>query len=130
MRYLGIDYGAKNVGIAVSDEQGDFSYPFAVLQNSETLISDISDICKENRVGEVVVGDSKNFKQQENDIMKDIVPFVKKLGEAISLPVHLHPEFLTSMEAERLQGHNNMHDASAAALILKSYLDTIRSDSL
>ena len=59
-----------------------------------------------------------------NEIMKKISPFVKDLEEKLGLPVHMHPEFLTSMEAERLQGKNDMHDASAAALILKSYLDT------
>lgn len=124
MRYLGIDYGAKNVGVAMSDEQGDFAYPLSVLQNSDTLVNEVSKICKDNNIGEVVVGESRNFSQKENDIMKEITPFVKKLEDATLLPVRMHPEFLTSMEAERLQGKNDMHDASAAALILKSYLDT------
>lgn len=124
MRYLGIDYGAKNVGIAMSDERGDFAYPLKVLENTANLIYDISYISKENNIGEIVVGESKNFAQAENDIMKEIAPFVKKLEDATGMPVRMHPEFLTSMEAERLQGKNDMHDASAAALILKSYLDT------
>ena len=55
--------------------------------------------------------------------MKEITPFVKKLEDSLGLPIHMYPEFLTSQEAERLQGKNDMHDASAAALILKSYLD-------
>lgn len=124
MRYLGIDYGAKRVGIAMSDERGDFSYPLKVLENSETLINDLVSICKENNIGEIVVGDSKNFAQKENDIMKEVKPFVDKLRVASGVDVHLHPEFMTSLEAERLQGHNEMHDASAAALILKSYLES------
>ena len=123
-RYLGIDYGAKRVGIAVSDERGDFSYPFIVLENSDKLVEEIDQICKENSIGEIVVGESKNFAQEENDIMKEITPFVKKLEGVAGLPIHMHPEFLTSREAEQLQGHNDMHDASAASLILKSYLDT------
>jgi putative Holliday junction resolvase len=124
MRVLGIDYGAKNVGVALSDERGDFSYPLVVLQNTEDLIEEIKKICLENAVGEIVVGESKNFSMEANAIMKDITPFVETLKTTTNLPVHLHPEFLTSMEAERLQGHNDMHDASAAALILKSYLET------
>ena len=56
--------------------------------------------------------------------MKDIVPFAKSLETELRIPVYMHPEFMTSQEAERIQGKNSMHDASAAALILKSYLDT------
>ncbi len=127
MRKLGIDYGAKRVGVALSDEQADFSYPLVVLENTENLIKDIENICKENSVSEIVVGESKDFNQKENVIMQEITPFVEKIMFATGLPVHMHPEFLTSQEAERLQGKNNMHDASAAALILKSYLDTLKN---
>ena len=123
MKYLGIDYGAKRVGLAVSDEIHGFSFPLVVLENSEDLINKIVEICKENSIGEIVVGESKNFNQEQNEIMKEIKLFIKQLEDKLSLPVYLHPEFLTSMEAERLQGSNDMNDASAASLILKSYLD-------
>lgn len=123
MRYLGIDYGAKRVGIAVSDPEKAFAFPLIVLDNTENLISEISELCKSNSVEVVVVGESKDFKLKENKIMKEIEPFVDELKKVLKLPIHMHPEFLTSMEAERIQGKNDMHDASAAALILKSYLD-------
>lgn len=123
MRYLGIDYGAKRVGIAVSDPEKTFAFPLIVLENKENLISEILELCKDNSVEAIVVGESKNYQLKENKIMREIEPFVEKLKSSINLPVHMHPEFLTSMEAERIQGHNEMHDASAAALILKSYLD-------
>ena len=124
MKLLGIDYGLKNVGIALSDERFKFAFPLAVLQNSEILVYDIGRICKENKVVGIVVGESKDFNQNENKIMKDIKPFAERLERELQLPVYMHPEFMTSQEAERLQGKNNMHDASAAALILKSFLDT------
>ncbi|HEY4505113.1 MAG TPA: Holliday junction resolvase RuvX [Candidatus Paceibacterota bacterium] len=124
MRYLGIDYGAKRVGVAVSDDRGDFSYPLTVLDNPKNLILEIKKICEENNIGEIVVGESRDFSQKENDIMSEIKPFVKSLEENLGLPVHMHPEFMTSQEAERLQGKNLMHDASAAALILKHFLDS------
>ena len=54
--------------------------------------------------------------------MGEIRLFIKNL-ETLGIPIYTHPEFMTSLEAERLQGKNDMHDASAAALILKSYLD-------
>ena len=129
MKYLGVDYGSKRVGIALSDEAGDFVYPFSVLENENQndLVQKIVIICKWKKVEEIVVGESKNFKMKENDIMKEILPFVEELKEKIGLPVRMHPEFLSSQEAERLQGKNKMLDASAAAIILKSYLDMLKN---
>jgi putative Holliday junction resolvase len=127
MRILGIDYGGKRVGVALSDERADFSYPLVVLENTDNLIADVEKICKDNMVGEIVVGESKNFNQTENTIMQEITPFAEKIRFVTGLPLHMHPEFMTSQEAERLQGKNEMHDASAAALILKSYLETLKN---
>jgi putative Holliday junction resolvase len=123
-RYLGVDFGSKRVGLALSDEAGIIAFPLMVLQNSDSLVADITALCREHDVGVIVVGESKNFSQQDNEIMKEIRPFITALQDKITLPIHLHPEFLTSSEAERIQGKNDMHDASAASLILQSYLDT------
>ena len=124
MRYLGIDFGSKRVGIALSDESNTFAFPLMVLANSDTLLDDVIKVCRDNTVGEIVVGESKDFAQQENMIMKVVKPFVAALHEKLGIPVRLHPEFMTSLEAKQLQGKNDMLDASAAAIILKSYLDT------
>ena len=123
MKYLGIDYGQKRIGLAISDETGSFAFPLLVISNSDDIVEEIAKIIKEHMVGEIIVGESKNFDQKENKIMKEIKPFVKKLGQATGLPIHMYPEFLTSEEAKRLQGKNDMHDASAAALILKHFLE-------
>ena len=128
MKYLGIDYGAKRVGLAVSEPGEKFAFPFKVLEVSKELVSEIAKICNDEKIEGIVVGESKDFSQNENEVMVEIKPFVEKLRVKTGLPVHMHPEFLTSIEAERLQGHNEMHDASAAALILKSYLDTVHSN--
>lgn len=129
MRYLGIDYGSKRIGLALSDESHDFSYPLQVLDNSKAVVNEIVEICVKNNIGEIIVGESLNFSQKPNEIMKEIIPFVKNLEEKLKIPVHMHPEFLTSAEAEQIQGKNEMHDASAAALILKSYLDLKNNSS-
>lgn len=128
MKLLGIDYGSKNVGVAISDERLKFAFPLVVLQNSDILIYDLSKICKDNDIVAIVVGESKDFGQRDNNIMKEIKPFVERLKGDLKIPVYMHPEFMTSQEAERIQGKNNMHDASAAALILKSYLDTYHGE--
>lgn len=123
MRYMGIDYGAKRVGIALSDERGQFALPHVVLGNTKHLVDDIHMIIKEYGVTHVVLGESKNYKWEDNPIMKDIHALKEVIEDLLKLPVSLEPEILTSREAEHIQGKNDMHDASAAALILKSYLD-------
>ena len=123
MRYLGIDYGKKRVGVALTDENRQFALPKVVLPNDHRLISNIKKICEENDVSLIVIGESKNYKGEENAIMKDIRDFSEDLKGVTKLPIVFEPEFLTSSEAERIQGKNEMHDASAAALILKSYLE-------
>ena len=123
MKYLGIDFGLKRIGLAVSDETNSFAFPLSVLENTENLVSEIVSICKEKDIRCVIVGESKDFSMRENQIMGEIKSFVENL-EKEGLKVEMHPEFLTSAEAEHVQGKNDMLDASAAAIILKSYLDT------
>jgi putative holliday junction resolvase len=124
MRFLGIDYGARRVGIAISSEEGNMAFPKCVLPNDRYLIERIAALCEEEDITAIVLGESKNYEGVPNPIMKKILIFKKTFEETIGLPVYLHPEFLTSAEAERIQGKNELHDASAAALILKSYLES------
>ena len=137
MRYMGIDFGTKRIGIAVSDESGVMAFPHAVIFNTHNLISDILKICNNQNVFEIVVGESKNFQGQDNLVMVDINKFVNDLKQNLNVPVILHPEFLTSKQAERLGVKaerlvsklkkqpkvNVMLDAGAATIILQSYLD-------
>jgi putative Holliday junction resolvase len=122
MKYLGVDFGSKRIGLAFSDDSGGLAFPLKVLENSEKAVSEILRICKDKNIGTVVVGDSKDYKFQDNDIMKEIKIFAEEIKKESELSVVFHPEFLTSQEAMRLQGKNDMLDASAAAIILKSYL--------
>lgn len=140
MRYLGIDYGSKRVGIALSDEGLQFALPKIVLSNDNKLVANVKEFCKENNVSLIVIGESKNYKGEENAIMKDIRSFGKDLEGVTGVPIVYEPEFMTSAEADRINkprrsaprekgsgarekySENEMLDASAAALILKSYL--------
>ena len=122
MRILGIDYGSKRIGIAVSDEAAQFALPVSIVQNSETARDEIVALGKKYEVTEMVMGESRNYKGEPNTIMADSLVFKKKLEEQ-GIVVHLEPEFMTSINAERFQGKNELHDASAAALILQSFLD-------
>ena len=125
MRYLGIDYGTKRVGVAISDEAGEFALPFLVLPNDKKLLTAMTAICREKNIGTIVIGESKNFAGEDNPLQEKINQFKKELEQIVGLPVELEPEFFTSAEAARLQGKNAKLDASAAALILKSFIDTM-----
>lgn len=123
MKIIGIDYGEKRVGMAISDDSGKMAFPFSVLENNDKLLGKIKDIIERENVKKIVVGESKDFSGKPNMIMKDIEMFINSLESQIDLNVVLEPEFLTSHQAERYTGKNSMHDASAAAIILQSYLD-------
>lgn len=123
MRILGIDFGSKRVGIAVSDDSATIAQPLVVLKNSKNLLAEIEKIIAEQKVEAVVIGESKDFKGKDNIIMEEINDFVGQLSLVSSLPVYFEPEFLSSHQAQQLQGKNDMLDASSAAIILQSYLN-------
>ncbi len=123
MKYLGIDYGTKKVGVAISDDTGTLAFPKAVLRHSHTLIGEIRDTIKTHTVEAIVVGQSLNTDGSENFIMDDIKRFVALLEKETNIPVYLQPEFFTSSEARREGSTQIMIDASAAALILQRFLD-------
>lgn len=123
MRHLGIDYGSKNVGLSLSDEEGTMAFPLKTVKNGASLFGEIKSIIKKESVGVIIVGESLDYAGKENPIMKKIRPFAEKLKAETGLPIFFEPEFLTSREAGHIQGENEKTDASAAALILKSYLD-------
>ena len=122
MRRLGIDYGTKRVGLALSDEAGRMAFPHQVVPNDATLLSTLERLITAEGVGEIVIGHSKNLTGQDNPVQAGIEELVTDLTLATGLPVHLEPEQFTTQAALREQGRNDMTDASAAALILDSYL--------
>ncbi len=121
-RIMGIDYGSRRVGVAISDEGCKYALPHIVLDNTSSLNKGIQNIIDQNNVKGIVIGESRNYKGEPNPILEDIQAF-KKEWEGKGVRVFLEPEFMTSMQAERLQGKNDMSDASAAAIILQSFLD-------
>jgi len=133
MKYIGIDYGTKNIGVAVSDDNGTMAFPLATVNAGRDAISKVASLIKEKNAGEIVIGESRNFSGEKNEIMEDIEQFKKDIGELTGLPVHYEREFFTSALAARqfapeeksrkANPSQDALDASAAALILQSYLD-------
>ncbi len=123
MRLLGIDFGTKRVGLALSDEGGVLAFPKTTLLNNENLIQEIQSVVNDYNVAKIVVGESKNLDGKDNPLMEHIKDFCEELKEEIKIDIFLEPEFLTSFQAKRFQGETGQTDASAAAIILQSYID-------
>ncbi|OGI92482.1 hypothetical protein A2933_01055 [Candidatus Nomurabacteria bacterium RIFCSPLOWO2_01_FULL_46_18] len=121
MRYLGIDYGTKRIGVATSDEGGTLAFPEVILDNDKNTLESLQKIIEGKNIGEIVVGESVDFKGAPNPISQKIEEFISELEQEFNLPVRKEKEFLTSVEARRF-GKARV-DASAAALILQRYLD-------
>ena len=126
MRFLGIDYGTKRIGIAVSDENIILAFPKGILLNNLNIFKNIGEILKTENISEIVIGESVNFKGKENIVSKEIKTFILELKDKFNLPIHEQKEFLTSVEARRFQKKKEVDD-SAAALILQRYLDRINN---
>lgn len=122
MRLIGIDFGEKRVGIALSDDKAMMAFPHSVLPNTKRLVDEVAALAKKEGASAVVLGDSVNYKGERNRIMDEALPFAEAL-RAKGLTVELEPEVLSSHQAAHFQGKTAMTDASAASIILQSYID-------
>lgn len=135
MKHLGIDYGSKRVGIAISDDGGTLAFPYKILKNDMTLLDSLHNICGEENISAIVIGESHDLSGVPNKIMGSIEEFKRNLEAELDLPISFQKEFMTTVEARGRAGKevNNARkvakekvsaaDASAAALILQRYLD-------
>ncbi|MDP2789212.1 MAG: Holliday junction resolvase RuvX [bacterium] len=140
MKLMGIDYGLKRIGVAVSDERGVLAFPKIIILNDFNIFKKLSDLIKSYDIGEIVVGESLDLAGQANPLEARIEIFIQELQERYKIPVRKQKEFLTSVEARKSkeskksshqsQVHSKQKskkqdkvDAGAAALILQRYLD-------
>ncbi|MEK9166588.1 MAG: Holliday junction resolvase RuvX [Patescibacteria group bacterium] len=123
MRYLGIDYGEKRIGVAISDEGGSFSFPYSVVVNDKNAISKICGIIQKENIAEVALGLPQNFGRQDTKATGRVRAFAEELKKASSVPVVLVDETLSTAEVIKSgAAPDRMRDAAAAALILRTYL--------
>jgi putative Holliday junction resolvase len=132
MKYLGIDYGTKRIGLARSNEDGTMAFPYGIVKAGQGALSAIHEIITKEGIEEIIIGESRNFKGEANVVMEDIIAFKKDLEELTGLPAEYEAEFLSSAAAARqFEGDfgrkdapdQSKLDAAAAAVILQSYLD-------
>ncbi len=135
MKYLGVDYGTKRIGVAQSDESGTIAFPLSVVDAGSSAAAEVAALAKDNRIEKIVIGESHDLAGNPNPVMKNIDLFKKELEALLELPVVYEPEFMTSAQALRQgldkRGAGNKKedlDASAAALILQGFLDRTKND--
>lgn len=124
MRYLGIDFGAKRIGIAISDEAGGFAFPKETILNDKTALEKIGAMIVEGKIGAIVIGDARAASGAENPVTFAADRFAEALTEKIGIPMHRAWEAWSSVEAGRFAPDGKHDDAAAAAIILQRFLDS------
>jgi len=145
MKYIGIDYGTKKTGIAISDPLGTLAFPREVLVTDKSLLKTIADLIIAEEIGGVVVGESLNLQGGLNKVAAKAGEFANRLKTFIGsdIKVSFEDERFSTQQARALpneqmargtlsnkrKGANKstgLADAQAAAIILQSFLDKQR----
>jgi putative holliday junction resolvase len=137
-RYLGVDYGERRIGLALSDPLGMIAQPLPTItrrRGKRPPFAEIVAIVTEREVDEIVVGLPLDEHGDESEWTAEVRAFGDKLGERAARPVHYVDERMTSARAERVIRESGLSrtkreekervDATAAGLILQMHLDSI-----
>jgi len=135
MKILGMDYGTKRIGIAVSDENMQMAFPREVIQNDKSTVEKLVTILNQENLEEIVIGESLDQNGENNSLVEKVDAFILDLEKVWKGKIHKEKEFFTSFEAHGRMGkeRNNARmasfgkvenlDAKAAAIILQRYLE-------
>ncbi|MGN0294764.1 MAG: Holliday junction resolvase RuvX [Lachnospiraceae bacterium] len=136
MRILGLDYGSKTVGVAVSDALGITAQGLETIQRTQAnklrkTLARIEQLIKEYDVGKIVLGCPKNMNNTEGPRVQATLEFKDMLERRTGLEVILQDERLTTVSAERVlmesgvrrENRKEVIDKIAAVFILQTYLD-------
>jgi putative Holliday junction resolvase len=134
MRFLGVDFGEKRVGLAVSGESGTIVVPVGQLarKNDAQVAEEISRAAHEREVSRIVLGHPLRLDGTEGPSGVRTRLFARRLAEVSGLPVDLHGEGLTTVAADeqlveagvRASRKGHFRDAEAAPILLRDYLSS------
>lgn len=133
MRTLGIDFGLKRVGLAVSDPRGSMAFPFKTIERTtrDALFADLLAILETEDIEAIVVGLPLTLDGGDSMTTRQARNFAASLGRRTDLPIALMDERLSSAAADEdldMAGMKNgkkrkaARDQQAAVHILQSYL--------
>jgi len=97
-------------------------FPHDIVPNTPRLVDDVCALIARENVGAVVIGESRSLAGGDNPIVKEAHAFGEELFTRAGVPIFFESEIFTSAEARRAAPPRAAVDASAAALILTSYL--------
>lgn len=136
MRILGLDFGSKTTGVAVSDPMGWTAQGLEIIRRQEeehlkATLKRIEEICKEYKVEKIVLGLPKNMNNTLGERGEKTLLFKEKLEARLHLPVEMWDERLSTVAAESVlleadvsrAKRKNVIDKLAATIILQNYLD-------
>ncbi|WP_246208684.1 Holliday junction resolvase RuvX [Anaerotalea alkaliphila] len=136
MRILGLDFGSKTVGVAVSDQFGWTAQGLETIRRKDTtnLVSTyerIEELCAQYQVEKIVLGLPKHMNNTEGDRVEKTKVFAKHLAKRTKLPIEFWDERLSTLGAGRQLLEADMSrkkreqiiDKMAAQYILQGYLD-------
>ena len=132
MRFLGIDHGARRIGLAYGDDIGVATpLPAIASRDKAKQWAEIKEILKARRITEVVVGHPLNMDGSSGPKAQEVEAFASSIRAQFNLPVHLVDERLSSYEAEstippskrRAVRGTGIIDSRAATIILQDYLN-------
>ena len=134
MRVLGIDYGRRRIGLALSDEAGILASPLPTYVRSRSMKRDmaaLTSLVSRYAVSSIVVGLPLNMDGSRGEMAEEVEAFADRIRQVTGLPVESFDERLTSSEAERVlleantsrRRRKELRDGLSAVLILQGHLD-------
>lgn len=127
-KILGIDYGEKRIGLAVSDESLTLARELEILSPNE-FWKQILNLIAEHNLNLIVLGWPLNMSGEQTEKTKEVEKFKLKLEAKTGLKVEVMDERLSSQMAENLPGGRKNVDSLAAQIILQNYLDKNRHEN-
>ncbi len=133
---LGVDYGIRRVGVAVSDPTGTLASPLTTVRRragKRPPVAAVAELARIEEVAGIVMGLPLTLRGEEDEWCAEVRRFGESLGDRTGLPVTLVDERFTSVQAERAVRSAGLRrkeredkarvDSGAAAVILQSWLD-------
>lgn len=132
-RVLGIDYGNKRIGLALSDPTNILASPLPTIPNDNKAIEKILDIINKNDVSEIVIGYPFNMNGTKSKICDEVDKFISKLSSRTDKRIIKRDERLTSyiaqqqilesVKSKKKRQDKSLLDQFSARIILQEYLD-------
>lgn len=134
MRILAVDHGEKRIGLALSDPTATIASPFQVIKHTTRLMdaAQVANLASDNDAGLIIVGQSFDEDGNPNLAGRRSANFADTLKEQTNIPIELVDESFSTIDARatviemgvsrrKRAGH---HDALAAVMILRSYIES------